>query len=181
MTAVHFILNVFSRGWNFNDITEVNFRSQAFINCVHGHDHARHVHANGVTWTRKFKHGMIPLCKNNLNLPIFHSPLCSKKIKITTTTAFLISNTVVPNPYSHIRAFIPHLSHPYLQFHNCLIDLSQPDIQILYGLQIDHGIRQCINSGWTGILKDKFRVHGQNMRFVTPLLISIYQNGSAAM
>ena len=42
----------------------------------------------------------------------------------------VISNTVVPNPYSQVS----------------LIDLSQSDIQILYGLQIDNGIRQCVNS-----------------------------------
>ena len=32
-------------------------------------------------------------------------PLCFKKIRTTTTTAFLISNTVVLNPYSHRPAF----------------------------------------------------------------------------
>ena len=167
MTAVHFILNVFSPGWNFNDITEVNFRSQAFINWKYTQTALREHKNSSTVWF---------LC-----VKIIWNSQLPKKIKLTTTTTFLISNTVVPNPYSHIIAFIPHLSHPYLQFHNCLIDLSQPDIQILYGLQIDHGIRQCVNSSWTGILKDKFRVHGLYMRFVTPLLISIYQNGSAAM
>ena len=33
-----------------------------------------------------------------------HRPLCFKKIRTTTTTAFLISNTVAPNPYSHSTA-----------------------------------------------------------------------------
>ena len=33
------------------------------------------------------------------------------------------------------------LLHPYLKFQVCLIDLSQSDIQILYGFQMDNGIR----------------------------------------
>ena len=36
-----------------------------------------------------------------------HRPLWFKNIRKTTTTAFLISNTVVPNPCSHSRAFDP--------------------------------------------------------------------------
>ena len=35
----------------------------------------------------------------------FHRPLWFKKIRKTTSAAFLISNTVVPNPYSHSIAF----------------------------------------------------------------------------
>ena len=35
-----------------------------------------------------------------------------KKIRTTTTTAFLISNTVVLNPYSHSTAFNPHFFTP---------------------------------------------------------------------
>ena len=60
---------------------------------------------------------LIPLCKNNLNLLISYTDhyYCFKKIKTTTTTVFLISNTVVPNPYSHSTAFDPHLLHPYLK------------------------------------------------------------------
>ena len=48
---------------------------------------------------------LISPSKNNLNLS--HRPLCFKKIEATTTTVFLISNTVVPNPYSHSTAFDP--------------------------------------------------------------------------
>ena len=36
-----------------------------------------------------------------------HKPLWFKKIRKTTTTAYLISNTVVPNPYIHSIAFDP--------------------------------------------------------------------------
>ena len=36
-----------------------------------------------------------------------HRPLWFKIIRTTTTTAFLISNTVIPNPYSHSIAFNP--------------------------------------------------------------------------
>ena len=43
-----------------------------------------------------------------------HRPLRFKKIRKTTTTVFLISKTVVPNPYSHSITFNPqscaHLS-----------------------------------------------------------------------
>ena len=76
----------------------------------------------------------------------------------TTTTAFKISKTVVPNPYSQVT----------------FLDLLQSDIQILYGRQIDNGIRQCVGSSWTGIFKNKFVVHGQYIRFATPLLVSIF-------
>ena len=48
----------------------------------------------------------------------------------TTTTAFKISKTVVPNPYSQVT----------------FLDRLQSDIQILYGRQIDNGIRQCVGS-----------------------------------
>ena len=41
---------------------------------------------------------------------------------------------------------ILYLSNPYLKFHVRLIDLSQSDIQILTGLQICNGIRQCVSS-----------------------------------
>ena len=81
-----------------------------------------------------------------------HKPLCFKKIR-TTTIAFLIFNTVVPNPYSHSTAFNPQSFiplHPYLKFQACLIDLSQSDIQIPFELQIDNSIQQCANS-WHGI------------------------------
>ena len=65
-----------------------------------------HVHKNLYTV-------LIPLCKNNLNLSnLSHRLLCFKKIKTTTTTAFLISNTVVLNPYSHSAASDPQSFAP---------------------------------------------------------------------
>ena len=90
---------------------------------------------------------LIPLCKINLSLPISHTDYNSfKKIKTTTTTAFLISNTVVPNSYSHSTAFNPQYFAPLSKFQVGLIDLSQSDIQILYDLQIDNSMGQCVNS-----------------------------------
>ena len=80
---------------------------------------------------------------------------------------FLIYNTVVLNPYSHITA--------YLKFQVRLIDMSWFDIKILHDLKIDNGIWQCVNSTWAGIFKKKFMVHGQYIRFATPLLASLYQ------
>ena len=68
--------------------------NQAFTNCMHGYDHACNMHANSVMCTQK-----------SASLP--HRPLSFKKIKTTTITAFLIFNTVVPNPYSHSTAFGP--------------------------------------------------------------------------
>ena len=56
---------------------------------------------------------LIPLSKNNFesaNLP--HKPLCFTKIKTTSTTAFLISITVVPNPYSRSTALDSQTSAP---------------------------------------------------------------------
>ena len=87
-------------------------------------------------------------------------------------------NTVVPNLYSHNTAFNPqtlNLWQPYRKFQVCLIDLSEPAISILYGLQIDNGIRQCVNSNWIGIFSNKLVVHVQYIRFAKSLLISIYQ------
>ena len=40
--------------------------------------------------------------------------------------------------------------------------MFQADIQMLYSLQIDNGISQCVKNIWTGIFKNKFAVHGQN-------------------
>ena len=80
-----------------------------------------------------------------------HRPLCFKKIRTTTTTAFLISNTVIPNPYSLAQNSILYLSHPYLKFQVCLTDLSQSDNQIIYSLQKDNGICQLLDRCWTGI------------------------------
>ena len=39
-------------------------------------------------------------------------PFCFKKIRTITTAAFLISNTVVPNPYCHIAALDPQSFAP---------------------------------------------------------------------
>ena len=39
-----------------------------------------------------------------------------------------------------------NLSHPYFKFQVLLMDLSQYDIETLYGLQIDNGVRQFVNS-----------------------------------
>ena len=68
-----------------------------------------------------------------------------------------------------------NILHPYLKFKFHLIGLSQSDIQILYGFQIDNSAQQCVSSSWTGIFKNKFVVHGHYIRFATLLLISIYQ------
>ena len=55
------------------------------------------------------------------------------------------------------------------------MDLSQSDIEILYGLQADDDIPQCVSS-WIGIFKNKFMVHGQ-IRHTA----SHFKNGRAAM
>ena len=80
------------------------------------------------------------------NLP--HRPLCFKKIKTITTTAFSISSTVVLNPYSHSTAFGPQSFAPLILVGSSLIDLFQSDIQMLHNLQIDNGIQKCVNSSW---------------------------------
>ena len=104
-----------------------------------------------------------------------HRPLCFKKIRTTTPIVFLISSTVVPNYCNHSTAFDPQSFAPFSKFQVSLIDLSQSDIQILYGFQIDNGIRQCIQSSWAEIFKSKFVVHGHYIIFVTLLFISIYK------
>ena len=70
--------------------------------------------------------------------------MLSKKKRLTTTTAFLISNILS----SIFRT-------PYFKFKFRLIDLFQSNIQTLNGLQIDKGIWQCVNSSWTGVFKNK--------------------------
>ena len=83
----------------------------AFANCMHGYDRSRNVHANGVTRTRKFVHGIdysVQKLFESANPP--HSPLCFKKIK--TNTALLTSNTVVQNICSHSTAFDPQSFAP---------------------------------------------------------------------
>ena len=54
---------------------------------------------------------LIPLRKNNLYLPISHTDHYA--LITTTTTAFLISNTVVRNPYTHSTAFDPQSFAPF--------------------------------------------------------------------
>ena len=78
---------------------------QAFTNYVHEYDRICNMHAYGATRAQKFLHSIDPLCKNNLNLP--HRPICFQKIRATTAAAFLPSNTVVSNPYSHSTALDP--------------------------------------------------------------------------
>ena len=56
-----------------------------------------------------------------------YTPLRFKK-KTTTTTAFLISNTMVPNLVQHL---ILNLSHPYRYVQVSLTDWFQPDITTL--------------------------------------------------
>ena len=117
---------------------------QVFTNCMHSYDHAHNMHVIGIDWEHNWE--LLIACPKR--------PLCFKKIRTTTTTGFLISNTVVPNPYSHsttfdLKFFAP--LHPYLKFQVRLIDLPQSDIQIFYGLQTDNSIWQCVNSNWTRI------------------------------
>ena len=104
-----------------------------------------------------------------------HRPLWFKKIRTITTTAILISNTVVPNPYTHSIAFNG-------QFFSQLSELPGPIkrfvlawYSILYGLEIGNGILQCVNKSWNGIFKNKFVVHGLYISFNAPFLISTYQ------
>ena len=49
------------------------YQQQVFTNCVHSYDCTRNVYANGVTSTQKSCTLLIPLCKNNLNMPIPHT------------------------------------------------------------------------------------------------------------
>ena len=97
------------------------------------------------TWIMKNVNCFCPMvlstCHNwELLIAPPHRPLSFNIIKTTTNTAFLISNTVVPNPYSHSKAFDPNLLHPYLKFQVHLTDFSQSDVQMLYRLQIDYSI-----------------------------------------
>ena len=79
--------------------------------------------------------------ENNLNLS-----MRQKNLSKITTTAFLTSNTVVPNPYNHSAAFDLQSFTPLSEVPVSLIDMSQSNIQILYNLQIDNGILQCVDS-----------------------------------
>ena len=83
----------------------VKKHSQALTNCMHGYDHAHNVHANSITRVGKFMHSVDWEHIWELLIGCPHRPLCFKKIRATTTTVILISNTVVPNPYSHSTNF----------------------------------------------------------------------------
>ena len=89
---------------------------QAFMNWMHSNNHARNMHANGVIRVQKFVHCIDWECNLELLIACWNRPLCFKKIKTTNTTAFLISNTLIPNPYSHKAIFSLNLLHPYLKF-----------------------------------------------------------------
>ena len=94
--------------------------------------------------------------------------LCFKKIR-TTTTPFLTSKTVVPNPYSHSN-FCNHIL--------TLSSFEQICLSLIFNtlhLQIGNVILQCLNRNWTAIFKNRFVVNGQYIWFTTLLLISIYQ------
>ena len=78
---------------------------QIFTNCMHGYDRAHNVHANGVIHAQKFVQGIDWECNRELLITCPHRRLCFNKIRATTTTAFLISNTAVSNLYSHSTAF----------------------------------------------------------------------------
>ena len=114
-------------------------------------------------WIVKFANCFCPLvlliCHNwKLIIAYPHRSLCFKKFKTTTFTAFLISNTVVPNHYSHNTATILNHPHPYLRFHVHLIDMPHSDIQIFFKQQLN----------WN--FKNKFVVDGQYITLAAPLL-----------
>ena len=95
---------------------------------VHVDDRARNTH---VTQTALRVHENCArywfLCINIIWNCQLYTPLCFKK-KTTTTTAFLISNTVVPNLVQHL---ILNLSHPYRYVQVSLTDWFQHDITTL--------------------------------------------------
>ena len=114
-------------------------------------------------WIVKFANCFCPLvlliCHNwELLIAYPHRSLCFKKFKTTTFTAFLISNTVVPNHYSHNTTTILNLPHPYLRFQAHLIDMPHSDIQIFFKQQLN----------WN--FKSKFVVDGQYITLAAPLL-----------
>ena len=86
---------------------------------------------------------LIPLCKNNLNLPISHTDhYLFQENKNNLYHSIL--NFQHSNSATFLAAIVQHsilnLSHPYLKLQVSLIDQSQYDIQMFYGLQIDNGI-----------------------------------------
>ena len=114
-------------------------------------------------WIVKFANCFCPLvlliCHNwELLIAYPHRSLCFKKFKTTNFTAFLISNTVVTNHYSHNTTIILNLPHLYLKFQDHLIDLSHSDIQIFFKQQLN----------WN--FKNKFVVDGQYITLAAPLL-----------
>ena len=115
-------------------------------------------------WIVKFTNCFCPLvlliCHNwELIIAYPHRSLCFKKFKTTNFTAFLISNTVVTNHYSHNTTTILNLPHLYLKFQDHLIDLSHSDIQIFFKQQLN----------WN--FKNKFVVNGQYFTLAASLLI----------
>ena len=98
--------------------------NQAFANCVHGYERARNVHANGVTCAQNSMQGTDWQHNWELLIACQYTPLSFKKIPTTTTTAFLIFNTVDPNPDDHSTAFDHQSFAPFLKFQVRLIDLS---------------------------------------------------------
>ena len=128
-----------------------------------------HVHKNSCTV-------LVPLCKNNLNLPISDKDhYALRKYKQQLPQRFYFPTQYPRILTARVQHLILNLSHPYLKFQIHLIDLPQSSIQVLYGLQTDDDIRQCVNSSWTGMFNTKFVVRGQYIRFTTSLLISNYQ------
>ena len=139
--------------WNYQNI----FKTQVFTNCMHGYDCVSNANAYGITHTKK--------CVDSIDSLMVLMVLT--KIK-TTTTAFLISNTVVPTPSNHIvQHSILNLSHPYLKLQITLIDLLQSEILIFHSLQIDHGIWQYANSNWTGIFKQAHVIENVSLKILT--------------
>ena len=89
---------------------------------------------------------LIPLCKNDLNLSISHTDHYALKQALPQRLNFQHNSTAI------VQRLIQNLPQPYLKFQVSLIGLSQSDIQILYGLQIDNVIQQCVASK-TGIFQ----------------------------
>ena len=102
-------------------------------------------------------------------------PLCFKNLRTTTTATFLISNTVVPNPYSHSAAFDPQSLAPFSKVQGSFSRSVSVWHSVHYSLQIGNGILQCVNRNRTVIFLKKFVVYGQYIGFTTLLLISIFQ------
>ena len=118
------------------DYYDIN--DQAFTNCMRGYDHARSMHASGITCAQKFMHDIDWQHNWKLLIACPHRPLYFKKIR-TTTTIVVVPNTCRHSTVFNPQSFVP--LHPYLKFQVCLIDLSKSDIQIPFDLQIDNSIQ----------------------------------------